>query len=103
MSDQSNEPEGWAVRQRVGMLAAVGTVATLVVLLIGAGMVYDRTLRPKTYQHHVPFPAPGLETLIHDGVKDPRAAAPSTTPDAGVAAAKRRILSNGLAGWERRP
>jgi len=97
------EPEGWSVRHRPPLIAAVAVPAVLAALLMGAGWLYDRELRPSTRQPVTPFPAPGLETFIHDGTQDPHRQPARVEPDAQLAAAKHAVVADGIAGWERRP
>jgi hypothetical protein len=103
MPERLDAPEGWDVRQKFAILAALGTVTTLVVLLVVAGYFYDRELRPETHRPYATFPAPGIETAIHAGANDPHLPTPVSPTDPAIAAAKREIAANGLPGWERQP
>ena len=96
-------PEGWHVRHRPAVIAGLATPLALVVLLLVTGWLYDRHLRAKTQQPVTTFPAPGLETFIHDGTKDPYRLQRKPQPDAAVTAAKRAVVADGIAGWERQP
>ena len=94
-------PEEWHVRHRPALIAGLATPVVLLVLLLITGWLYNRNLRPLTQQPVTAFPAPGLQTFIHDGVEDPYRPRPRATPDAQVAAAKRAIVADGIPGWER--
>lgn len=96
-------PEGWSVRHKPAVIAAVATPLLLALLLVVAGWFYDRDLRPATRAPTTPFPAPGLETAIHDGARDPHRPPVVVEPDMQVRAAKRAVLAEGIAGWDRRP
>ena len=96
-------PEGWAVRHRPAVIAAVAVPLVLMLILLAAGWLYDRELRPSTRQPVTPFPAPGLETSIHDGAQDPYRPRVKAVHDSQVTAAKRTVVQDGIAGWERQP
>lgn len=100
MADDS--PERWTIGRRTGRVAAISAVLVPLALLAGvvaAGWYYDRAVRPETKRPVKTFPAPGVETYIHPGALDPHAAAPQPRPDPTVAAAKRAVTHDGLAGW----
>jgi len=94
-------PERWDVRHRPALIAGLATPVVMLALLLVSGWLYNRNLRPRTQQPVTAFPAPGLQTFIHDGVEDPYRLRPRTRPDAQVAAAKRAVVADGIAGWER--
>lgn len=96
------EPEGWGVRHRPAVIAALVTPPTLALLLAAAGWFYVRDLRPATREPVHIQPAPGLETYIHDGVNDPQRLPPRPRTDPRLAAAKRAVVADGLPGWEAR-
>jgi len=95
--------EGWSVRHRPAVIAGLATPVVLLVLLLVSGWLYNRELRPATRQPVTAFPAPGLQTFIHDGTQDPYRPRIKAQPDAQVMAAKRAIVADGIAGWERQP
>ena len=97
---RASEPEGWQVRHRPALIAALAVPVALLTLLIAASFAYNRTIRPNTFQPVTTLPGPGLETFVHDGVEDPRRPAVRTRPDPQVQAAKRAVVREGLAGWE---
>ena len=104
MTERINSaPEGWSVRHRPAVVAALLFPLVLAGLLIVAGWFYDRHLRPSTRQPVAPFPAPGLETFIHEGAQDPHRPRAQPHAEARLAAAKRAVLRDGIAGWERKP
>lgn len=103
MDEGANPPEGWSVPQRTPAVAAVATIGFLVVMLLLAGWIYSRTLRPERRQPVTTFPAPGVETFIHDGARDPHRPARAVQPDPAIEAAKRQVVAEGLAGWDKRP
>lgn len=96
-------PESWSVRHRPAVVAAVAVPVLLAGLLLAGGWLYDRDLRPSTRRPVTPFPSPGLETFIHDGTEDPYRPRVGTLPDPRIAAAKRAVVEDGIAGWERQP
>lgn len=96
-------PEGWSVRHRPAVIAALAVPLVLAVLLIVAGWFYDRDLRPTIRQSVTPFPAPGLETFIHDGAQDPYRPRSPVKPDPAIATAKRAIVRDGIVGWKQQP
>ena len=98
--ERDGEPEGWQVKHRPGVIAAMAIPVTLLALLIAAGFVYNRTIRPNAFQPVMMFPGPGLETRVHDGVEDPRRPSIRARPDPQVDAAKRAVARDGLAGWD---
>ncbi|MFC3212759.1 hypothetical protein [Novosphingobium panipatense] len=100
MSERPDTPEGWSVRQRLPVLVALGTVATLVLLLVAAGIVYDRALRPEASGPYATLPSPALDTSIHDGENDPYRAPDRPDRDPRIEAAKRAVVADGLPGWE---
>lgn len=90
-------PEGWQVPQRRAMIAAILAPVTLLVVVVGAGWLYEHGIkgqRPSV----TPFPAPGIESYVHDGVRDPERPAPRAQHDARIGAAKRAIVAD---GWPR--
>lgn len=95
------EPEGWHVPQRAPMIAAAVLPLLLLVLLAIAAHVYathwegERNRAPKI------FPAPGIESYIHDGPLDPDRAPARPAPDPAIVAAKRAVVTQGIAGWHR--
>lgn len=99
MAEQDDAPEGWEVRHRPALIAAVAMPAVMLALLLVAGHFYDADLRPKTWRPIVTQPAPGLETYIHDGGKDPHRPHRVARPDPSIAAAKRAVAAEGLPGW----
>ncbi len=91
-------PEGWRVPQRIPMIAAIAIPLGLALVLLLAGWFYDRDLAPT---HRAPmhsFPAPGLETFVHGGGRDPHGATAHPAPDPRLDAAKRAIVAQ---GWPR--
>lgn len=103
MADANDDtPEGWGVRQKPALIAGLATPVLLLIALLVAGWFYDRDLRPKTQQPIVSFPAPGLETFVHDGVQDPQRPAGPATPLPAIEQAKRSVVSGGLVGWTSR-
>ena len=96
---ESAHPQGWQVPQRTPVLVAVAVLALLLALLGVAGWVYRSTLAPQHTQPMHSFPAPGVESFVHDGVEDPHT--PSSPPrrDPAIEAAKRDIVAHGIAGW----
>lgn len=101
MAERQDGPERWTIGRRAGRVAGIAAVAVPVGLLGAvalAGWFYDRDLRPEM-RRVTTFPAPGVETFIHDGALDPHKAAPHPRPDSAVAAAKRATAAEGLAGW----
>lgn len=102
MADRDDEPEGWQVPQRPAVIAALAVPAGLLALLLVAGHFYARDVQPLHRQPIETFPAPGIETYIHDGALDPHRPRPARPRDPAIAAAKRAVAAQGLAGWEAR-
>lgn len=96
------EQEGWHVPQRLPTIVAVATPLVLLMLLISAGWLYNRTIAPKRHQPITTFPAPGVETDMHDGGQDPPRQDPPPPPDPAVERAKRAVAADGLPGWGER-
>lgn len=94
-------PEGWQVPQRAPMIAAALVPLVLLAALLGLGHLYDVRLRPQTHVAVQTFPAPGIDTYIHDGGRDPERPRPHPAPDPAVERAKRAVAAQGLAGWPR--
>jgi hypothetical protein len=90
--------EGWAVPQRVPMIAAIAIPLTLLIVLIAAGWFYRHDLAPRRHPPVTVFPAPGVETYVHDGARDPVRSVATPTPDPRIDAAKRAIVAQ---GWSR--
>ena len=99
---EADAPEGWHVPQRPAFIAAVAVPLVLLIVVAAAGRLYDRHLRPAHRQPVTTFPAPGVETFIHDGVRDPVRHPAPPAQDAAVAAAKRQVAAQGLADWSAR-
>lgn len=100
MADEPRH-ETWYVVQRAPVIAAVATLATLLASVVIAAHVYDRTLQPTHLRPVQTFPAPGVDTFIHDGVNDPHRPLPAPSPTPAIEAAKRQVVHDGLAGWPR--
>lgn len=100
MGDASDDaPEGWRVRQRPAVIAAVATPVALFGLLMVAAHFYNKDVRPPQ-RPVTTFPAPGIETFIHDGVEDPNRPVRRVATDPRIAAAKRAVVRGGLAAWK---
>lgn len=97
--DRDDTREGWYVPTRIGMIAIVATPIALAILVLIAGLVYNRTLRPKLLFSVTPQPAPGLKADVHAGVADPEIAPPLAPPDAAIERAKAATARQGLPGW----
>lgn len=101
MGDETDDaPEGWRVRQRPAVIAGVATPIVLLGLLVFAAQFYDKDLRPSQRPRVTAFPAPGVETFIHDGVEDPNRRTRRIPTDPRIEAAERAVARDGLAGWE---
>lgn len=102
MAERADDgPEGWRVPQRVPMIAAAAVPLGLLALLSLAGRFYELRLAPP-HPAATAFPAPGIETFLHDGVRHPAAPQPKPAPDPAIAAAKRLVIAEGLPGWPAR-
>ena len=93
------QSEGWAVRQRIGIAAAVTTPLLLLLALLFFGNWYGSTLRPLTVEHVTPFPRPGVVLERVTATRDPNQPAPRATPDAAIQDAKRSVAAEGITGW----
>src|SRR6185437_1392494 len=96
---RDDEPEGWSVSFRIGMISALAVPIGLGIAALAGGVIYDHTLRRQVQFSATPQPAPGLETAIHAGVRDPAAAPPPQPVDRAIERAKRETAAEGLAGW----
>ena len=96
---EENAPEGWHVPQRPAMIAAVAVPLGLLVVLLAAGAWYDRSLRPQRIAPVHSFPAPGIETFAHDGLKDRGRRIRPAPADAAVTRAEAEVVAGGLPGW----
>jgi hypothetical protein len=88
-------PEGWQVPQRIPMIAAAVIPLVLLILLLGSAWFYDRDLAPTRRAPTHSFPAPGIETYVHGGARDPHDAVVYPGPDPRIEAAKHAILAQG--------
>jgi hypothetical protein len=95
----NDAPEGWRVPQRVAFIAAAAVPMVLLAALLLAGRLYDDRLRPAHRQPVTTFPAPGVETFIHDGGHDPHRPAPRARADAALVSAKQQVVAGGLSNW----
>lgn len=100
MAKPGEQKEGWVVPQRRGFLAAVLIPLGLALCVVGAGRLYDRHLRARHWQPTSTFPAPGVETFIHDGRGDPERPQSRPPADPTLAAAKHAVATAGLPGWD---
>lgn len=92
-------PERWRVPQRPFFIAGALLPLALLAAVIIAGRAYDAHLRPAHRAPVTTFPAPGVETFIHDGRADPIRSTRPTATDPAIAAAKRRVVVDGVPGW----
>ena len=97
--DDEAPPEGWHVPQRLPTIAAILTPLVLLGVLIAAGTFYDRRLRPQRLAPVHTFPAPGIETFVHGGVKEPRLRAVPPPIDPAAVHAADALVKHGLPGW----
>lgn len=95
--DDAHAPEGWQVPQRKAMIAAVSFPLALLTIVLVGGWFYERDVAPGHRAPVTTFPAPGLETAIHDGALDPERPPLPTRPDPAIAAAKRAQIER---GWQ---
>jgi len=102
MADGDGDPrkEGWRVPFRTGALWGVAVPVALGLGVLGCGVLYDHTLRPRLRYTVTPQPAPGLQAAIHPGGQDPHAAPQRTPPDPTIERAKAEVAAAGLPGWE---
>ena len=98
-----NAPEGWRVPQRIALITAVLVPLAMLAIVVAAGWVYNHRLHPPRRQPVTTFPAPGVETFIHDGAADPERPVTPPPVDPAIDAAKRRVAADGLADWQVRP
>lgn len=96
--DAADAPEGWRVRQRPAMIAGIATPVVLLGSLLVAAHFYRKDLRPPP-PLVTTFPAPGIETFIHDGAHDPQRPVRQGTTDLRIQAAKRAVVRDRPAGW----
>lgn len=91
--------EGWRVRQRPALIAGIATPLALLGLLMLGARFYDASIRPER-RPVTTFPAPGIETFVHDGAKDPDRPQRRVATDQRIEAAKNAIVRDGLPGWD---
>lgn len=95
----ADEPEGWRVPQRRGFIAMIAVPLALALAVFVSAQFYDRSIRPRHYQPVTPFPAPGVETFIHDGHGDPKRPPAPRPADPSIVAAKRDVVTSGVPNW----
>lgn len=96
---RDDESEGWDVPFRIGLIAGLAVPIGLAIAVFATGVIYNRTLRPQVQFGVTPQPAPGLETAIHAGTRDPKAVAPPQSIDHAIERAKAETAAEGLAAW----
>lgn len=96
---RDDEPEGWGVPFRIGLLSALAVPIGLGIAVFAGGVIYDHTLRHQVQFSVTPQPAPGLEVAIHAGVRDPAVVPPPQPVDRVIERAKSETAAEGLAGW----
>lgn len=101
--DDARAPEGWDVRFRPAATAALALPLVLLIGLSAGGWYYMTQLHDRTHVAVTSFPAPGIETYIHDGVENPEVAAPRPRADPRLVAAERSVVATGLRGWRGAP
>ena len=104
MSEPTNDAtdwqsEDWAVRQRIGVAAAVALPLMLLAALLFFGNWYGRSLRPLTEQHVTPFPRPGVTVERVAATRDSDQPAPHATPDPALETAKQAVAADGIPAW----
>lgn len=102
-ADTDRAPEGWHVPQRVAFVAAALVPLALLLGVVATGRGYVCHERPVLHHRTATFPAPGVETFIHDGHGDPVRPPQPVAIDPAVAAAKQAVVHEGIAGWSTRP
>lgn len=95
MAERTPQREDWRVPQGAPAIAAVGLLTTIAAVLLLAGHVYDTHIAPKHRAPVATFPAPGVETYVHDGALDPERPRPRATVDPALAAAERAVVAEG--------
>lgn len=95
MAEQDDAaPEGWQVPQGRALLAMLLIPLLLALAVWGSARVYDRRVKPRLYRDVATFPAPGIETYIHDGESDPVRTPARPHADAAIEAAKRSLVAD---------
>ena len=92
-------PEGWHVRQRLPTLVGLAIPLVLLTILLIAGTVFNHRVRPGLVPSFRTFPAPGIETYLHGGDKDPKARTAPPPGDPAVARAVAAVAATGVPGW----
>lgn len=95
MADAQPHRETWRVPQRAPAIAAAALLVLVAILLVLAWRVYAGSIAPTRHPPLTTFPAPGVETFVHDGVRDPERPRAAPTPDRALAAAKAAVVAEG--------
>lgn len=96
----SQELEGWSLRSRPVVVGLFGFLTGLLLLVTGAGLLYNRWYAAETRPDPKPFPAPVLE-LTDTAPTDIHQAAPLRPPQ-GIDHAMAATAAQGDALWRQR-
>lgn len=93
----SQDYEDWHVDDRPALKALAVFVLALLILVVGAGLFYNRYYAARTRADPVRFPQPELETI--DSAPRDRQSVPASQPPAGIDRAMAATAAQGDALW----
>lgn len=93
----SQDYEDWQVDDRPALKALAAFVLALLILVVGAGLLYNRYYAARTRADPVHFPQPELETI--DSAPRDRQSVPASQPPAGIDRAMAAAAARGDALW----
>jgi len=93
----SQDYEDWKVDDRPAIKALAVFVLSLLIFVVGAGLLYNRYYAARTRADPVRFPQPELETV--DSAPRDRQSVPASQPPAGIDRAMAATAARGGALW----
>ena len=93
----SQDYEDWQVDDRPALKGLAAFVTLLLILVVGAGHLYNRYYAARTRADPVRFPQPELETI--DSAPHDLQSVPASQPPAGIDRAMAATAARGDALW----